>query len=102
MGPKGEKVLTTRRSSGLGITNGQLVFVQMGSVLRFSKQRLHTLFPKGKLTETGNKYTDVFPRLSATHLSRAVVLNEGCGDGMAEGIPCLGYHILPHEKSQVH
>lgn len=35
-------------------------------------------------------------------LSRIVVLNEGCRNGMAEGIPCLRYHILPHKKSQIH
>lgn len=35
-------------------------------------------------------------------LSRVVILNEGCRHGMAEGVPCLGYHVLSHEKSQVH
>ena len=41
-------------------------------------------------------------RFFNTHLRRVVVLNEGGGNGMAEGVSCLGYHVLPHKKSQIH
>lgn len=41
-------------------------------------------------------------RFFNTHLSRVVVLNEGGRNGMAEGVSCLGYHVLPHKKSQIH
>ena len=64
---------------------------------------LHNLFQSSVNVNTGHeKKIHRWARPFATYLSRAVVLDEGCRNGVAEWVSCLGCHVLPHKKSQIH